>query len=123
MLWLCSATARAETVVSLEFENGTIDLGPPDFEAAVGGTTSGEAPTAYIRLLPHMRDEFASLTAASIGTSLVIRLCGKEVAQPIIQTAIDSGIVQINLKPWDHANDMLEILRGGRPCPPDSNME
>jgi preprotein translocase subunit SecD len=114
-----AASAVAAEGVVLEFRSakGTMALGPePVARVSLGKDVTGAA-TVELELVPKAAEDFAALTAESVGMEMAMLVCGEVVIAPVVQEPITGGRVVISGPGAGKAAGHLAALQGESPCP------
>jgi preprotein translocase subunit SecD len=92
-LMLLPGAATADDVLRLVLGETVIAVSPPHVVARPDSSPGG--PVLRLQLAPEPAAKLSQLTAANIGKTLSIELCGYEVMKPVIRERIRGGVVAI----------------------------
>lgn len=59
---------------------------------------------------------FATLTTENVGAQIIIKVCGEEVSNPVVQTPIFGGVLVLSGFTNNKAQEIGHILTGSRSC-------
>lgn len=115
---LCASAVRAEPIISIQFGPDRLDIAP-DQILSVEGVFDQQLPYVAVTLAPELQFPLASLTLVHVGRQGAIRVCGKLISEPVLQSPIKSASFLITNGDYDEVHRLAAILKA-RDCAPEA---
>jgi hypothetical protein len=115
ILVLCTGTATAQPLLSLEAGSDRLDI-PSSAIAAMEISESGGITDVFLRLMPGASDALAHLTEEAIGRTMTLSVCGAPLFAPVVRERIGSGTIYLPGTTMVRAEAMRALWHGRASC-------
>lgn len=110
--------AQEEPIISIQFGPDRLDIAPEQI-VSVEGVFSQQVPYVAVTLAPELQFPLASLTLVHVGKQGAIRVCGKLISEPLLQSPIKSASFLITNGDYAEVRRLAAILKA-RDCAPEA---
>jgi preprotein translocase subunit SecD len=119
VLWLLTlSAARGEAIISITFGTDRLDIAPEQI-VTVEAVFDQQVPYVAVTLVPELQFPLASLTLVHVGKQGAIRVCGKLISEPVLQSPVKSASFLITNGDYAETRRLAAILKA-RDCAPEA---